>query len=716
MDILADCTDAQKQAITHMDGPLLVVASAGSGKTRVVTRRIGHLLDKGVPDENVLGITFTNKAAGEMSERVRTLVGHSRVMLSTFHSLCARLLRIYGPRVDIPSSFTIYDRDDSMRVIKEVHLRQKLDSTNWTPSRTFEAIARAKSAFLSAKDYAARASNFYEKTVQRVYADYENRLRSANAVDFDDLLIRTVMMLQQDADILGRLQERYRYVLVDEYQDTNHSQYLLTSLLARAHRNLCVTGDPDQSIYAWRGANISNILDFEKDYAEARVIKLEQNWRSTKSILAVASAVIRNNVDRKAKALWTDNEQGPPVGHLIAADERAEAEEIATRIDELIGDGTPPGEIALFYRTNALSRIYERRLRDRGVPYRIVAGTEFYQRREVKDIIAYLRLALNGADDVSFLRIVNVPTRGVGATTVAKLKDLAHQKKAPLMDVASAQIANGTILGNRPRANLKKFTETVAGIRATLEKGPCTAIRAILDATAYRKRLAKSGAKEELDRAANVDELVSAAAEFEESADEPTVERFLEQVALVSDVDGMDPQAQSVSLMTIHAAKGLEFDCVFIVAVEQGVLPHAGSLDSAAGIEEERRLCYVAMTRARKRLLLSQATWRMINGRTARQLRSQFISEIPPRLLERIDIEEDARDDLAFVGEHDAVAESPFLPGDSVRHAEYGLGEVVGVFGNAHNLRIAVTFGNLGTKRFVAGKAPLEKIRRSFNL
>jgi len=713
--MLADCADAQKQAITHIDGPLLVIASAGSGKTRVVTRRIAHLLDKGVPDGNVLGITFTNKAAGEMSERVRALVGHSRVTLSTFHSLCARLLRIYGPRVDIRSNFTIYDRDDSMRVVKDVHARQKLDSTNWSPARTIEAIARAKSAFQTAADYAARASNFYEKTVQRVYTDYEDRLRAANALDFDDLLVRTVMMLQQDAEVLARLQERFRYILVDEYQDTSHAQYLLTSLLAHSHRNLCVTGDPDQSIYAWRGANISNILDFEKDYPEARVIKLEQNWRSTKSILAVASAVIRNNLGRKAKALWTENEEGPLVEYLIAADERAEAEEIATRVEQLIDNGTPPGEIALFYRTNALSRVYERRLRDRAVPYRIVAGTEFYQRREVKDVIAYLRLALNGSDDVSFLRIVNVPARGVGAATVARLKDLAHQQDASLTEVALAEVGERTALGKRAHASLKKFVAIIADIRQSLENGPCAAIRRILDVTAYRKLLAQSGSKEELDRAANLDELVSAAAEFEESADEPSIEKFLEQVALVSDTDGMDPKAQSVNLMTIHTAKGLEFDCVFLVAAEQGILPHLNSLDSPAGIEEERRLCYVAMTRARKRLMLSQATWRMVSGRESRQVRSQFITEIPPRLLEQIDLEENARDDLAFVGEHDAIDESPFLPGDTVRHAEYGLGEVVSVSGTSRSLRIAVAFGNLGTKRFVAGKAPLEKVRRSFN-
>ena len=713
LNTLVDCTEAQQQAITHVEGPLLIIAAAGSGKTRVVTRRIAHLLEQGVPDDSVLGITFTNKAANEMAQRVYALVGHSRVTLSTFHAFCARLLRMYGPRAGIGANFTIYDRDDCKRILRDIYADLRLDAKNFSPARVIEAISCAKRVLQSADEYADSAHGFYRQAVHRVYAAYEARLATANALDFDDLLVRTARMLQQDQELLERLQNRYRFILVDEYQDTNHAQYLITNLLARKHRNLCVTGDPDQSIYGWRGADISNILDFEEDYPEARVIKLEQNWRSTKSILAVADAVIRNNRNRKAKKLWTENEEGPLVQQLVTQSEVDEADEIARRIARLIREGVPPAQIAIFYRVNALSRVYERGLRERGIPYRIVAGTEFFQRREVKDVLAYLRLAVNEDDDASFLRVVNVPARGIGAVTVKQIKAVARKDSKSLMAAVRSHVIGTDNLSKRATQKLTDFAGVIDVIREAAVAGPRVMIERALVVSGYRAAMAHSKAQEDLDRAANLDELVNAASEFEEKAPEATMAGFLEQVALVSDVDTLDPDAGTVSLMTIHSAKGLEFDCVFVVAVEQHLLPHVQSSQSLTGIEEERRLCYVAMTRARKRLVLSRAEMRKVEGRDARRFASDFLKEIPSRLLETIDMTAVGRDELEYVGGHDATENAPFMPGDRVLHPKYGIGDVTALIGRGDSLRAEVTFGNLGTRRFVVRNSQLEKIRRS---
>ncbi|MFH0963076.1 MAG: UvrD-helicase domain-containing protein [Planctomycetota bacterium] len=714
MDILEGCTEAQRRAITHAGGALLVIAGAGSGKTRVVTRRIAYLLAAGVEGRAVLGITFTNKAAGEMTERVHALVGEAGVTLSTFHSFCARILRIYGGAVGIDRGFVIYDRDDRLRLLKEVLEEAGMSRSNWSPGKMEEVIGRAKSAFQSTEEYEEGARDFVRRQIAPIYRRYEERLQEANALDFDDLLVRAVRMCRDSPETLRALQDRYRHILVDEYQDTNHAQYLLIRMLAPQGQNLCVTGDPDQSIYGWRGAKISNILDFEKDYPDATEVKLEQNWRSTKNILAAADGVITRNRLRKDRGLWTENEEGMKVQCVLAADEQTEAEEVARRARELIASGTPPREIAVFYRTNALSRVYERGLRDGEVPYRIVAGTEFYERREVKDILAYLRLALNGADNLGFRRIHNVPARGIGKATIEKLARSARAAGVTLLAAAQKEAAQGQALPAGARRKLGEFLRILGEVRNAAEKGATAAIKAAIEASGYRKMLERSGTREDLERLENVEELLSAAAEFEAQRPGATAAEFLEQVALVSDTDEYDPKAGTVSLMTLHSAKGLEFDCVFMTAMEQGLLPHESSLQTLEEVEEERRLCYVGMTRARKRLVLSRVMRRTIEGKTRLQPESQFLEEIPPRCTETLDLTDRRRDDLGYVGGTDTVGESPYCIGDLVRHPEYGTGKVTRLFGVGRQLRVEVCFDTFGEVRFLVRHAALERVRRPF--
>ena len=709
MDLFAGCTAAQCEAIKHTEGPLLVIAAAGSGKTRVVTRRIAHLLAQGVRGDEILGITFTNKAAGEMAERVRALVGRAGVTLSTFHSLCARILRIYGERAGIVGrDFTIYDRDDRIRMIKRVQEEAGISGTNWPPGRMEEAISRAKREMLSAEAYGAKAESFYERRVHQVYALYEERMRRANALDFDDLLMDAVRMCEGSAEVLGALQDRYRYLLVDEYQDTNHTQYRLTKLLAGERHNVCVTGDPDQSIYGWRGARISNILDFEKDYPDARSIKLEQNWRSTKRILAIAAAVIERNEERKDRGLWTENEEGAEVEEVVTTDESAEAEEIARRVEELIGEGMPAQEIAVFYRTNALSRVMERGLQERGIPYEIVAGTEFYARREIKDVLGYVRLAVNGADDVGFRRVINTPARGIGKTTQEKIAALAGEWGAGLLDASRREAKEGKALGAGARGKLAGFAAVIDDITGTCERGVRATIEKAIERSGYRKFLRESKTEKDAERLANVEELVSAAAEFEGEDPTASVRDFLERVALVSDVDEFDPEAGKVSLMTLHSAKGLEFDCVFIAAMEEGMLPHVNASRTRREIEEERRLCYVGMTRARKRLVLSRAAMRLREGRAMRAIRSPFLDEVPGKLIATTDLSTQEEGDLSYVGVAGEEDEA-FRVGERVRHPKYGVGEVVSTWGRGSRLHVEVSFGSVGLKRFVAQHAPLTK-------
>ncbi len=632
MSILDDLTDPQREAVTHIDGPLLVVAGAGSGKTRVITRRVAYLIEQGVSPFNIVAITFTNKAAGEMKERVAEMCPIEGMWISTFHSMCARLLRRHADRLGYTSSYTIYDSADQLACIKEVLHALEIDQETLRPAAAAGYISDQKNAFVSVQKAVEAASRWEDELRAKVYAGYQKRLAANNAMDFDDLLVNMVHLLMQHPDILERYQRAFQYILIDEYQDTNHCQYMIARLLAQAHQNICATGDPDQSIYGWRGADIQNILDFEKDYPNCKTVTLDRNYRSTQTILSGADALIENNLSRKPKRLWTDHGAGGPIRELLVDDEVAEGDHIAQVIMDMVEDGARHGDVAVFYRVNAQSRAIEDGLRRASIPYEIVMGVEFYQRREVKDVLAYLRLCANPADNVSFLRIVNVPTRGIGKSTIEKIKDFSERMGLSLLEaVRHPDVA--TVLSGRARTSVQKFVDLIDGFVARPQSPVEPFVHEVIDKSGYLKHLGKDADAD--DRIANVMELASAAAEFDRvHGEEATLTAFLEEVALVSDVDELDESTDKVHLMTLHASKGLEFPIVFIAGVEQGMLPHARATEAQEdeGLEEERRLMYVGMTRAKRHLILTHAAERTVFGRTNYCIPSIFLDEIPLEL------------------------------------------------------------------------------------
>ncbi|MHC4599046.1 MAG: ATP-dependent helicase, partial [Planctomycetota bacterium] len=567
MDIFEDITAAQEQAIRHKDGPLLVLAGAGSGKTRVVTRRIASLVHGGVDPRHVLGITFTNKAADEMRERVRELVEED-LWISTFHAFCARTLRRHILLEGYTHEFTIFDEDDRRNLVKEVLGDLQADLKQNKPARVAAVISRMKNSLETSDDAPAAGRGFGRTLHARVYETYQKRLRLNNALDFDDLLLVCIQQIQDREDLRERLRDRFRYILVDEYQDTNRAQYRLINLLAGGHRNLCVTGDPDQSIYRWRGADIRNILDFEEDYPDAKVVKLEQNWRSTKAILAAADAVIANNADRKHKTLWTENPKGYPPALIEAADEEDEAMQVAAQIADLTRKAYAPSDVAVFYRTNAQSRSLEAGLRYRGVPYVIVGAVEFYRRKEVKDVLAYLRLAANPRDDVGFLRAVNTPPRGIGKKSLEKIRALAAEGDGSLLEGALRIEAAGK--DARLASCLTPFLALLEELRDLASVSLRRAVESVVEKSGYRLHLEDSGDAKDRERLENLRELAGAASEFQSKAGaRADLRGFLEEVALVSEVDRWDRQAEAVSLMTLHGSKGLEFPVVFLTGLEE---------------------------------------------------------------------------------------------------------------------------------------------------
>jgi DNA helicase-2/ATP-dependent DNA helicase PcrA len=637
-DLLVGLTESQRQAVTHIDGPQLVLAGPGSGTTRVVTHRIVYLLRHGIPDRSILALTFTNKASLEMRNRVARLAPDSNVWISTFHRFCARLLRRYASLVGLAENFTIYDTDDSRRALKSVLEQHDFDANQVTPDRIGAAISAAKNRLLSPEDFPAVARGSAGVIAARLYPHYQERLLASNAVDFDDLLYHTATLLRDNPEVRRSLDERYRYILVDEYQDTNLPQYLIVRSLSNDHPNLSVTGDPDQSIYGWRGANLKNILDFENDYPSVQVVRLEQNYRSTKRILRVADALISHNVRRKAKILYTDNDEGRAVRFISYPTQQEEAQDIAERIAaDLEAGRRRPRDFAIFYRTNALSRSLEIALRARGIPFQLVNSVEFYQRLEIKDVMAFLHLVNNPRNDVALLRVINTPPRGIGKSTIARLVEHGQRYGVSLLQ-AAREAGMIESLNKRAAVAVAKFVSTFDAI-SEHAAGPVEEIIGhVLDATGYQANLVDSEAEEDQDRLANIQELLTAAREFDEHhGEDGALEAFLEQASLVNDTDNLDQANDRVTMMTIHSAKGLEFPVVYLVALEHGILPHERSLGDDEKEEEERRLLFVGITRAREELNLTRAIYRAFRGQSRMTVPSHFLMELPRHEMEIVE-------------------------------------------------------------------------------
>ena len=725
--LLTGLNKEQQQAVQHTEGPLLILAGAGSGKTKVLTVRIAHLLAQGVNPYEILAITFTNKAAKEMKSRVEGLVGDvaNRIWLSTFHSFCAKFLRFEIDNfLGYNSNFTIYDTSDSQAVIKAALKALNLDDKYYPVGAMLVAISDAKNKLLFASDFRKQAKDFYQQKVADVYEYYERELRKNNALDFDDLLLVAVKLLQSNEAVLDKYSKRFRYVMIDEYQDTNHAQYLLAKLLASHWKNIAVVGDADQSIYAWRGADIQNILDFEKDYPNCISIKLEQNYRSTKIILDAANAVIENNEGRPKKNLWTDKTEGAKIQHFTAQSEHEEAAFIGDTIAKKHDiHGVPYGDMAILYRTNAQSRVLEEALIKRALPYTMVGGTKFYDRKEIKDVLAYLRVLYNPFDDLSLLRIINVPKRSIGATTVAKLQDYARANGTSLFMTLTQLHLVDSIKG-KTKEKLEEFGILIFTLVAEMEdRTVLDILESILDRTGYLAQLEESTDPQDQARAENIGELLSVAKDFQDTNPSGTVEDFLEQVALVNDVDSFEQEESKVTLMTLHAAKGLEFPIVFLGGLEEGLFPHSRTLMNPEEIEEERRLAYVGITRAEKELYISNATTRTVFGRTSSYLPSRFIDEIPEELVDGLRAKRKVPDDIKrHVPQHMSVTSRPVTKpivrneviadwkiGDTAIHSKWGNGKVINVAGEGAGMKLTIEFPTQGVRVVMAKFAPVKK-------
>jgi DNA helicase-2/ATP-dependent DNA helicase PcrA len=721
--LLATLNPSQRHAVAATDGPVLVVAGAGSGKTRVLTYRIAYLIrELGVSPYSILAITFTNKAANEMKDRVTELIGPvaGGMWVSTFHSACVRILRREAPRLGYRSSFSIYDDADSVRLITMCVRDLDLDPKRFPPKAIRAAISNAKNELIDYETFAQTGEGYYHEKVADVYRLYQQRLVEASAVDFDDILMLTVDIFRAFPDVLEHYQERFAYILVDEYQDTNHAQYMLVNLLAAKHRNVFVVGDADQSVYAFRGADMRNILDFEKDYDDATVVLLEQNYRSTQTVLDAANAVIAHNESRRPKRLWTDEGAGEPIVTYEAKDEQDEAAFIADRIRALEDAGSRLSDIAVFYRTNAQSRVIEEVFVRYGIPYQVVGGLKYYDRREVKDALAYLRAVVNPDDQVALKRIINVPRRAIGDTSVAHVDRFAEAAGIGFYEALTRVDENDRVTA-RARSAIEEFVALMEELRRSVEDGPAAAIEAVLNTTGYLDMVREERSIEAMGREENLRELASAVAEFEEvgpasvgPADWAELDAmaklgmFLESISLVSDIDSYEDRDQ-VTLMTLHNAKGLEFPIVFVTGMEDGVFPHMRSLGSRKELEEERRLCYVGITRAEERLFLTRAWSRNLWGQSQYNGPSRFLGEIPghlTRAIKRSSRSTAAGTRAAARSEGDALA---LAAGDRVRHAHWGEGIVVDVVGRGEGAEAVVAFDGRGEKRLLIAWAPLEK-------
>lgn len=730
--ILDTLNDRQCEAVNHTEGPLLITAGAGSGKTKVLTCRIAHLLELGVSPYRILAITFTNKAAKEMKERVQNLVGAQAdsIWLSTFHSFCAKLLRF---EIDgfhgYTRNFTIYDSSDQLVLIKDCLKKLNLDDKQFTPRSVLATISAAKNVLMDAKAFARQAEDFFQQKVSEAYELYQAKLKENNALDFDDLLFLAVRLLEEKDDVREKYQERFQYVLVDEYQDTNHAQYALTKILAAQWRNICVVGDADQSIYAWRGADIRNIIDFTRDYPDAASIKLEQNYRSTKTILNAANAVIDNNESRPRKTLWTENPSGNKVIHYQAQTEHDEADYIAGAIynrHEISHE--PYGDMAILIRTNAQSRVLEEKLMRYAIPYTMVGGTKFYDRKEIKDVLAYLRLLYNPEDSLSLTRIINVPKRNIGATTMEKVAAYAEGEGISLFEALSSPDA--IPVTKRAQTSLENFAAMIFDLLNDIDgMDVLSLIEKVIKDTGYGEMLDKDAEHDPQgeSRKENVGEFLSVAKDYMDSNSDGNLQDFLENVALVSDVDDFESSDSKVTLMTLHSAKGLEFPVVFLAGLDEGLFPHSRTLMDPEQIEEERRLAYVGITRAERQLYVTNAITRTMYGRVSAYMPSRFLGEIPPELVEeyrrksampqsrmtsipgqqRVSIL--SKPVATSLPKKHAVTDS-FAKGDKVRHKIWGIGTVLDVIGDGPNMQMKIQFPTKGVRQVVVKYAPLEKV------
>lgn len=704
MELLKNLNPAQQEAIANTEGPLLILAGAGSGKTRTLTHRIAYLIsEKKVSPQNILAVTFTNKAAGEMRTRVLKLLGRSSEdrnflpFLGTFHSICVRILRFEAKNLGFSSSFVIFDDSDSLSAVKQSMRQLQISEKQYSPRLLKNLISSAKNELIGAEEYKNMASGPAQEAAAKVYRLYQNILREAQAFDFDDLLLETVSIFKRNPEVLKRWQERFHYILIDEYQDTNAVQYQFAKLLAVKHKNICVVGDDWQSIYSWRGANFRNILDFEKDYPNTKVVKLEQNYRSTKQILEAAQKVIHANRNRSDKELWTDNAQGSKVAVHQTASEVQEAELVVRSIEDARSTGRHYWDFAVLYRTNAQSRSLEEAFIRYGIPYKVVGGVRFYERKEVKDMLAYLRLVTQAEDIVSFRRIINIPTRGLGDTSLEKFLNWRREHSLTL---AQALAEARQVPGLTPRAAtaLVNFSQLISGLRNDSERlNLPDLIELISKRTGYIDYL-NDGSISAAERIENVQELVSVAKEYESVG----ANGFLEEVALIADVDSYDTTADAVTLMTLHAAKGLEFPVVFLVGMEEGVFPHSGSFMDPEQMEEERRLMYVGMTRAMEELHLVHASSRMLYGRTMNNPPARFIAEIS----ENSQLANEPAISFGGISEPSEMPKVTVVEGDSVRHPTFGNGIVVTVDEDV----VTVAFSKIGTKQLSTAYAPLEKL------
>ncbi len=748
---LNNLTASQQQAVDHKEGPLLVLAGPGSGKTRVITHRIAQLVQSGVHPYNILAITFTNKAAREMGERVEALLPDAKIWVSTFHRFCAQLLRKHARGVGLQPNYTILDTSDQRRLLKSVLIELGHDVKHFPPAKVAARISSSKNRLVGPEEFALNPGGGIGDTMLRVvteaYPAYQRALQDSNAVDFDDLLLHVARLLEENPALRSQLDERFQYVLVDEYQDTNLPQYRIVRALSQDYPNLCATGDPDQSIYAWRGAEIGNILRFEQDYPDAKVVRLEHNFRSTKAILRQADLLIGHNFNRKAKELLTENDEGPPVELLTFTDGAAEAEGIALRIQDLVDQaGRAWSDFAIFYRVNALSRSIERALARFHIPYQVAAGVGFYDRAEVKDIVAYLRLIANPADRTAFERVVNVPARGIGKTTLTRLTAWATGQGGGLLE-AAARAEEVPKLTKRAVKALHGFYELISQLSQRTAQGVAELITQVVTQTGYDHSWLDDPTEQNLERAANVDELISAARQYDAAhADDATLEGFLEESSLINDVDSLDEHAGSVTLMTLHAAKGLEYPVVFVVGVEQNLLPHERAInsDDPHELEEERRLLFVGMTRAEEQLMLTQTAVRDIRGQRLSTIPSPFLFEMDlAATVVETDSEyiawdddyahDDSLDDFEPIIKQRPEEEAPrpqmmtaadllngtntpteiprgFSIGMDVRHPQYGVGTVRNVDGFGRRKTVTVEFAAGECRNFDIAKSPLQPV------
>ena len=744
MSIYDTLNEQQKKGVFTTDGPVLLLAGAGSGKTRVLTHRIAYLIDElGVNSWNIMAITFTNKAAGEMKERVENLVGvgSDSIWVTTFHSTCVRILRRYADRIGYDNNFAIYDTDDQKTVMKEVCKRLQIDTKQLKERTILGAISSAKDELISPPEYELNAAGDYRKQkIASAYREYQETLRKNNAMDFDDLIVKTVELFKTDQEVLASYQKRFKYIMVDEYQDTNTAQFELIRLLAAGTRNLCVVGDDDQSIYKFRGANIRNILDFEKVYPEAVVIRLEQNYRSTQNVLDAANAVIRNNTGRKEKTLWTDHGNGNRIHFRQFDNAYEEAEFVADDITGKKRNGIADyGDCAVLFRTNAQARLLEERFVVEGIPYNVVGGVNFYARKEIKDLLAYLKTIDNGRDDLAVKRIINIPKRGIGAATIAKVQDYADLHEISFYE-ALCQADEVTGLTSKTAEKLKPFVNLINVFRSKVDfYGIKELLEDVIETTGYVKELEASDEEDAEARIENIDELISKAAAFEETHDQPTLGEFLEEVALVADIDNVEEGNNRVLLMTIHSAKGLEFSHVYMTGMEDGIFPSYMTIvsDDQGEIEEERRLAYVGITRAKEDLTLCYAKMRMVRGETQMNAVSRFVREIPTELMDNKPQAPKTRPIAVAAPKRTAAENKPYIAGgglgslaaagitkgagavtggkpdydigDRVVHVKYGEGTVTDLEPGPRDYKVTVDFDEAGQKIMYAAFAKLQK-------